>query len=192
MFDVNKITHNVINQVLQHYRQIGQHLYENGSCDSPESPFQSSPLSDEIRLLVRVANGEFDRTTADDEVVGEVMETLQQMIDLLFSRSNGPYNYTIPSSFWLESDIGQVFAHVQAWLRQDDLISYTDAAQILFETLSEQNIQAARMRIKRLVQRGKLMSYVALDEANPTRQMRVSRQAVEALLAADMAKKMIR
>jgi hypothetical protein len=73
---------------------------------------------------------------------------------------------------------------VQAWLRRDDLISYTEAAQILFKDLAGQNIQAARMRIKRLVERGELMSYLALDEANPTQQVRVSRQAVEALLAA--------
>ncbi|MBE7474653.1 MAG: hypothetical protein HS114_36440 [Anaerolineales bacterium] len=64
------------------------------------------------------------------------------------------------------------------------MISYTEAAQILFKDLAGQNIQAARMRIKRLVERGELMSYLALDEVNPTQQVRISRQAVEALLAA--------
>lgn len=63
----------------------------------------------------------------------------------------------------------------------------TNPRGIFVEDLAGQNIQAARMRIKRLVERGELMSYVALDEANPTQQMRISRQAVEALLAAGRA-----
>ncbi|MCQ3980105.1 MAG: hypothetical protein DPW09_42350 [Anaerolineae bacterium] len=70
------------------------------------------------------------------------------------------------------------------WASRTNLISYTEAAQILFKDLAGQNIQAARMRIKRLVERGELMSYLALDEVNPTQQVRISRQAVEALLAA--------
>ena len=126
--------------------------------------------------------------TVGDEMVGEIMDTLQSIIDLLFARAGGPYLYTIPPSFWSQPGIGQVLARVQAWLRHDDLISYTEAAHILFKDLAQENIQAARMRIKRLVERGKLMSYVALDEANPTRQMRVSRLTVEALLAADVVK----
>ncbi|GAB4432204.1 MAG: hypothetical protein Fur0044_29750 [Anaerolineae bacterium] len=68
------------------------------------------------------------------------------------------------------------------------MISYTEAAQILFKDLAGQNIQAARMRLKRLVERGELMSYLALDEVNPTQQVRVSRQAVEALLAAGITR----
>jgi len=69
-----------------------------------------------------------------------------------------------------------------------NLISYTEAAQILFKDLAGQNIQAARMRLKRLVERGELMSYLALDEVNPTQQVRVSRQTVEALLAAGITR----
>ncbi len=189
MFDIDAITRDVINRVLTHYRQVGQHLYWDGSSDSPDRPFQSSPLYDEIKLLVRVANGEFDRVTVGDQTVGQVIDTLQSIIDLLFARASGSYPYTIPISFWSQSGIGQVLAHVQAWIRHDDLISYTEAAHILFSELAQQNIQAARMRIKRLVNRGELMSYVALDEANPTQRMRVSRQAVEALLAAGMTKR---
>ena len=137
---------------------------------------------------MQVANDEFDRTTIGDEKVGEVMETLQRITDLLFSRAEGSYVYAIPNSFWTQSDIGQVLGRVQAWLRRDDLITYTEAAQILFSKLAGENIQAARMRIKRLVERGKLMSYVALDEVNPTQRMRVSKLTVEALLAAKNAK----
>lgn len=184
MFDQDTITRDVINRVLTHYRQLGQLLYWEGSSDSINRPFQSSPLLNKVRLLVQIANEELDRAAVEDQVVGEVVDTLQDVIDVLFARANGPYAYTIPASFWSQPGIGQVMARVQAWLRRDDLISYTVAAHILFKDLAGQNIQAARMRIKRLVERGELMSYVALDEANPTQQVRVSRQAVEALLAA--------
>ena len=188
MFDIDAITRDVVNRVLTHYRQVGQHLYWDGSSDSPDAPFQSSPLYDEIKLLIRVAQGEFDREAVSDQTVGEIIDTLQGIIDLLFARANGAYAYTIPPSFWSQPGIGQVLGRVQAWLRRDDLITYTEAAQILFGELAQRNIQAARMRIKRLVERGKLMSYVALDEANPTKRMRVSRLTVEALLVADKVK----
>lgn len=41
------------------------------------------------------------------------------------------------------------------------------------------------MRVRRLVERGKLLSYIDPAEANPTQQMRVSRQAVEAMQVAE-------
>jgi hypothetical protein len=40
------------------------------------------------------------------------------------------------------------------------------------------------MRVKRMVERGELMSYVDPSEPNPTQQVRLSRQAIEALRAA--------
>lgn len=184
MFDQNTITRDVINRVGSQYRRFKQELYRNENGESPDAPFQSSPLLEKVSLLVQVANGEVDRTTAEDQTIGDIVDALQDTIDLLFSRANGHYAYTIPPSFWSQPGIGQVLARVQAWLRRDDLISYTEAAQILFKDLAGQNIQAARMRIKRLVERGELMSYIALDETNPTQQVRISRQAVEALLAA--------
>jgi hypothetical protein len=70
-------------------------------------------------------------------------------------------------------------------LRRDDLISFSEAAQILFPVLARTNLQAARMRLKRLAERGDIMIYLAPDEPNPTQQVRVSRQAVEALRAAE-------
>jgi hypothetical protein len=77
-----------------------------------------------------------------------------------------------------------VLARAQAWLRHDDLISLTEAAQLLFPGIADTNLQAARMRVKRLTERGELMVYLAPDEPNPTQQARVSRQAINALQAA--------
>jgi hypothetical protein len=184
MFDADAISHEVINRVLSHHQKIGRYLYRDGSADSPTEPFRSSPLRDEVVSLVRIANGEIDRATADEQMVGAIVESVQRMIELLFVRADESYGYSIPDTFWLQPGIGQVLAHVQAWLRGDDLIGYTEAAHLLFDDLAEENIQAARMRVRRMAERGTLMSYVDPDEANPTRRMRVSRQAVEALCAA--------
>lgn len=187
MFDVNTMSHEVISRVLSHYQGVGRYLYWKGSGDSQDTPFQSSPLREEVALLVRVANGEIDRATADEELIERIVETTQRMVELLFVRAAGSYAYSVPETFWSQPGIGQVLAYVQAWLRHDDLIGYTEASHILFGELAEQNIQAARMRVRRMVERGMLMSYIDPDEMNPTRRARVSRQAVEALRAAGQA-----
>jgi hypothetical protein len=181
MFDPEAISREVVGRVQAHYQKIGRYLYRDGSADPPDTPFRSSPLRDEVIALVRIANGEVDRALADEQMIGAIVESVQRMIELLFVRADESYAYTVPDTFWLQPGIGQVLAHVQAWLRRDDLIGYTEAAHLLFDELAEENIQAARMRVRRLVERGALMSYVDPDEANPTRRMRVSRQAVDAL-----------
>jgi hypothetical protein len=144
----------------------------------------STPLHADIARFVQIANGDLDRTTADDQTIGELIERFQNLLDVLFLPANGQYTYRIPTTFWSEAGIGQVLARVQAWLRHDDLISLSEAAQLLFPELACSNLQAARMRVKRLTERGDLMIYLAPDEPNPTQQGRVSRQAIEALQAA--------
>ncbi len=143
-----------------------------------------TPLHADIALFIQIANGHLDRSEADDQAIGEIIEHLQQFLDLLFLPAHGRLMYSVPTSFWTEPGIGQVLVRVQAWLRQDDLISFTEAAQLLFPTIADNNIQAARMRIKRLTEQGTLMVYIDPNEPNPTQQTRVSRQAVEALHAA--------
>jgi hypothetical protein len=125
---------------------------------------------------------------ADEQVIGATIERLQNLLDLLFLPANGQYSYRIPATFWTDPGIGQVLARVQAWLRHDDLISFTEAALLLFPELAHTHIQAARMRVKRLTERGELMVYSAPDEPNPTQHARVSRQAIEAIRAAEQGK----
>jgi hypothetical protein len=184
MFDATTITNDVVNRMSQHYQRIGQSLAwpDTDSCSSAVQP--PTPLHADIARFVQIANDEQDRTTADDQTIGELIERFQNLLDLLFLPATGQYAYRIPASFWSESGIGQVLARVQAWLRHDDLISLSEAAQLLFPEIARSNLQAARMRVKRLTERGDLMTYLAPDEPNPTQQARVSRQAIEALYAA--------
>ena len=187
MFDADAIVRDVIGRVLANYQRIGHRLYHNGSGDPPKAPLQSSPLRDDIMLLVRIANGDIDRATVGDEEVGAVVEAVERLIELLFARPGEPHAHHIPAAFWSQPGIGQALAHVQVWLRRDDLIGYTEAAQLLFGELAYANIQAARMRVKRLVERGALLAYAAPGEANPTRRGRVSRMAAQALRDAGAA-----
>ena len=184
MFDTNTIMHDVVTRVTRHYREIGKKLdWEKDTTDAIVETYPT-PLHADIALFLQIANGELDRSAADEQMIGDIVERLQQFLDLLFLPAHGRLTYSIPSSFWVEPGIGQVLVRVQAWLRQDDLISFTEAAQSLFPELAENNIQAARMRIKRLTENGTLMMYLDPDEPNPTQQTRVSRQAIEAFRAA--------
>jgi hypothetical protein len=184
MFDPATIADDVVSRITQHYQRIGRNLAW-AAIDSDRSPTQPpTPLHADIMHFVQIANGEVDRIHADTQRIGELIERFQNLLDLLFLPANGQYAYRVPATFWSEPGIGQVLAHVQAWLRHDDLISLTEAAQILFPDLAHTNLQAARMRVKRLTERGELMVYLAPEEPNPTQQLRVSRQALEALQAA--------
>jgi hypothetical protein len=183
MFDASAITQDVVQRVARHQQQIDRSLTWPSNGETVASGRAASPLHDDIALFVEIANGALDRAAMSDQQVGDVIERFQRLLDLLFMPASGFYAYSIPPAFWNQTSIGQALAHVQAWLRHDDLIGYTDAAQLLFPALAQTNIQAARMRIKRLTERGELMSYIDPSIANPTQQARVSRQAIEALRA---------
>jgi len=184
MFDVTAITDDVVSRIAQSYQHIGQNLAWPDTDQSPPPARPPTPLHADIARFVQIANGDLDRAAAYDQTIGELIERFQNLLDLLFLPANGQYIYRIPAAFWSQPGIGQVLARVQAWLRHDDLISFTEAAQLLFPDIARTNVQAARMRVKRLTERGDLMVYLAPDEPNPTQQARVSRQAVEALRAA--------
>ena len=184
MFNTTAIADDVVSRTTQHCQRIGRSLAWPDSDRRPSPAHPPTPVHADIARFVQIANGEQDRATADDQLIGELIERFQNMLDLLFLPANGQYAYRIPASFWSEPGIGQVLARVQAWLRHDDLITFTEAAQLLFPDVAQSNLQAARMRIKRLTERGELMIYLALDEPNPTQQARVSHQAIEALRAA--------
>lgn len=184
MFDTDTIAHEVFSRVYAHYHQLGRVLYPTGMREQPKPLLHDSPLYADVSLLVQVANGAYARATVDKDLLDNVFDAVQRLTDLLTIPAGGTMLAIPASTFWAQPGIGQVLTHVHAWLRSDDLIGYSEAAHVLVPDLAETNIQAARMRIKRLVERGTLLSYINPDEANPTRQMRVSRQAVEALRAA--------
>lgn len=183
MFDADAISEDVLQRVRRHAQFIHAGLYSSSHLPVLPDQHSSSPLEVDIRHLVSIANGDLDRARVDATTVADVLEQVQRVVDILFARAYGLSLPSIPPSFWTTSGVGQVIAYVQAWLRHDDLITFTQAAHVLFPALAQENVQAARMRVKRLTEQGKLMQYIDPSATNPTQQVRVSRQAIEALQA---------
>ena len=183
MFHTSAITENVMQRVVKHQQFL--HHYLPYSSENSLPPLQTTPLYHDLNLFVQIANGELDRATVGEQQLGDIIERFQHLLDLLFLPTSGYYAYSVPPKFWTDTIIGQMLAYVQAWLRHDDLISYTEAAYLLFPELALTNLQAARMRVKRLVERKLIQGYSDPNATNPTQQVRVSRQAAEALKASN-------
>lgn len=190
MFDAQQIIEWTIGQLAWHLQAIHIRLFWT-SVPIADPPYaiqihqanQSSPLAEEIRLLCRAANGEIDRAGASDLTVGEIAETIQSVVEV----TAGPAvlnQYTITESYWA-TPIGELVMHVQAWLRQEDLIGYTDAGNLLVAAglAPEQiNQKALVARVRRMVEAGDLAGYRDPQAANPTQTGRVSRAEIEAYI----------
>lgn len=184
MFDAASLAEPILQRATQHYTLLAHALHWSSPDAARSQGRPPTPLHADLALFVTIANGELDRASVDDQVLGDIIERFQNLLDLLFKPVSGYYGYSIPPNFWTTTPLGHVLARVQAWLRHDDLMSYTDAAHLLFPDMAGTNLQAARMRVKRLVERGLLQGYSDPHEPNPTQQSRISRQAAEALIAA--------
>lgn len=181
MFDPDEITRDVIRQLSGYLAQLVKTLLRDKANlarleveDWDEVVIELSPLKDNIRLLIRVANGDIPGDLADEDLIGDVEDAIDSVCSQLFRAPGGSRQYAIPPIFW-NTPLGQVIRHCQVWLRGDDLITYTEAAELLWP---DDDLQAARMRIKRLVERGVLSGYTEPRENNPQRAARVSRAEV--------------
>lgn len=144
---------------------------------------QQPTLTDDLRLLIRIANGEVERFQGTSEetrrFLAPIEEALQRVLDALLgsawgSAGNAPI--VIPPDFW-SSDIGVVAARVRWWLSLDDLITISNAASLAFG----ENSQANRMRIARAIDGGLLTWVPDPSVANPQQNRRVLRPEVERL-----------
>lgn len=185
MFEQEVIEQDLTRQLYRRYSLIHEALYS--SPVPPKPAYDEGRLHQDLSVLLAVANGTIKRSEASEDQIADILEISERLIDLLFGRVYNQSATSVPSFFWNETTVGQMLAHVQAWLRQDDLISLSDAAQLLFPELAETNLQAARMRVKRLTEQGRLMQYRDPRVNNRMQQLRVSRQAVEALAYAQSA-----
>ncbi len=177
MFNADKISSDLIEQISHHLSRLMRHLLgEFAQVPLPDQIRQdSAPLLEQVRLLVRVANGDIPGDLADEDCLADVEEAIDSICQALFAAPGSPRRYTIPNSFW-DTDLGQVIRQCQMWQRGDDLITFTEAAEIMWP---DQDVQAARMRIKRMVERGELTGYTDPRASNPQHAARVSRLEVE-------------
>lgn len=194
MFNPDTITQATLATVSGYFSRLLQDLFIGGAdvapSLNPSEPWQVaiytlSPIKDQIEILCNYANGEQDAEasqsqhspkkiyTWDEQIAtGIIMETIQSLCELLFCPP-GVYSYEIPGYFW-GSDLGQLILHCQLKVRGDELITISAAAILCHG----KNTQNNRMKISRLIQKGKLIGYRDAEEQNPQHAVRVSRQQV--------------
>jgi hypothetical protein len=144
-----------------------------------QQTLQQPTLSEDLRLLIRIANGEVERFQGTSEetrrFLGPIEDALQRVLDALLGSAWGS-PIVVPPDFW-SSDIGVVAARVRWWLSLDDLITISNAASLAFG----ENTQANRMRIARAIDGGLLTWVPDPSVANPQQNRRVLRPEVERL-----------
>jgi len=134
-----------------------------------------APLHGQLRLVLRVANGEIARSRVSQEAEREVEQALAALMEALLGN---PLGAPVPltDAFW-RTEIGILLSRVRWWLSADDLITISNAAALAFGA----NTQAARMRIARAIDSGILDSIPDPSVANPQHSRRVLRSQVERL-----------
>ena len=147
--------------------------------DRRQEILRQPTLAEDLRLLIRIANGEVERFQGTSEetrnFLAPIEAALQRVLDaLLGSAWSSPI--VVPPDFW-SSDIGVVAARVRWWLSLDELITISHAAALAFG----ENTQANRMRIARAIDGGLLTWVPDPSVANPQQNRRVLLPEVERL-----------
>lgn len=154
--------------IRRRHQTLGVALGEQSAPDSLTA--QPSPLQRDLKLLIGVANGEYNRT---DAMVRRVELALTRLLDILLGNVLGS-SAVVPEDFW-RTDIGTVVQRARWWISIDDLITISNAAALAFG----QNNQANRMRISRAIDNGLLEWVPDPSVANPQQNRRVLRSQVE-------------
>ncbi|MBO0792526.1 MAG: hypothetical protein J2P36_16485 [Ktedonobacteraceae bacterium] len=169
----DRIMREITELVWRRYRELGEALgvpCERGSVGQLRE--QSGVLQEDLKLLIGVANGEYQRT---DELVRRVEQALARLMELLLGnvlRSKA----VVPEGFW-KTEIGILISRTRWWISVDDLITISNAAALAFG----ENTQANRMRIVRAIDSGLLEWIPDPSVANPQQNKRVLRPQVERL-----------
>lgn len=177
MFDANKITAEIVMQMLDHFQwRTGALLWfavpDVVSAANQPHPLEQSPVRDYVETLCRIVN---EQPARDEVLVAEVYDITQSLAEGLCSHAWG-HGYEIPRSFW-GTEIGQLIVRAQLWARGDELITLTDAALILRGAAENRDL----VYVNKIIEAGKLTAYIDLNEPNRTKARRVSRADVEAL-----------
>jgi hypothetical protein len=164
-----------VNLVRQQHKRLGQAVgAQVENVPGQDSP-PDTPLHNEVRLLVQVANGEMLRAHTPPAILAQVESALHHLLELLLGNAlQTPL--MIPDDFW-RTEIGILVSRVRWWLSADDLITISNAAALAFG----ENTQANRMRIARAIQQGQLDWVPDPSVSNPQQNKRVLRPQVERL-----------
>lgn len=129
-------------------------------------------IASQVDLLNAVASGNHDSDRDNDNLHEAVDEAHDLIMAMLFGHAwNGDI---VDPHFW-DTDIGRVMLNVRLWLDDDELITFSEAALILRGSSDTRDLVYINDQIKR----GKLDRYTDLNEPNPQKAGRVSKQQVE-------------
>jgi hypothetical protein len=173
-FDAAQIADETISWLTEHVTRLSHKLSIGGWHPGVAPDRDFVPLRAEIEDLCRIANGEIDRATASEELVGETNELIQDIAELCAWWWTAEYQ--IPQS-WRETDLGRAWDAARFWLLSDDMMTLSDAAAQMGYAADSTGLS----RIDRLIERGKLSIYIDPSESNPRRARRVSKREVKAL-----------
>lgn len=171
LFD-DSLAQEILMQVRQRYLELGAALGEPGKQERSDQLNGPGTLQHDLKLLIRVANGEYRRT---DETVRQVEQALTRLMNLLLGNALHS-KALVPDDFW-KTDIGVLVSRARWWISVDDLITISNAAALAFG----ENTQANRMRIIRAIDNGLLEWVPDPSVANPQQNKRVFRPQVELL-----------
>ena len=140
---------------------------------TPPDLLYNSALADQLAEIARAAAGQIEHSHSEDGFTeGIIQEGIQDLMERLFCPPGLYTSYDIPARFW-EHPLGGMVARALLWIRGDELVTLTEAAEMRGVT-----VQA----ISQAVKAGRLTRYVDPDAANPQRSRTlVSRREVEAL-----------
>jgi hypothetical protein len=171
LFD-DRLAQEITALIRQRYQQLGAALGESSKQEPADPSDEPSELQHDLKLLISIANGEYQRTV---EMVHQVDLALRRLLDLLLGNALQS-KAIIPDEFW-QTDIGVLVSRARWWVSVDDLITISNAAALAFG----ENTQANRMRIARAIDNGLLEWVPDPSVANPQQNKRVLRPQVERL-----------
>ena len=175
LFD-QTIIDKICTHAIEHYQKLGVALdVESALIGDSGQLLQSAPLVQNLKLLVRIANGEQIRVETSKAEVAQVEAALVHVQATLFDNAIQG-RATIQNDFW-STDIGVLFSRVRWWLSADELITISNAAALAFGD----NTQANRMKIVRAIDNGQLDWIPDPSVVNPQQNRRVLRPQVERL-----------
>lgn len=118
------------------------------------APLAAQPLGEQVKVFERIERGQIDRQHAAAAVVQEVEQAVRHILTVLYTPLDGG-PMIVPRDAWTRSPLMQLLASVTYWLYQDDLISPTEAARLLYGSGTDADLA----RIRRMIERGALAHY---------------------------------
>lgn len=174
LFD-QKLIDEIRSRVILHHRALSAALGLASEHQLAKTDESSAPLTQDLQLLIAIANGERSRSGASKADVQRVETALLAVQAILFSNVLQT-RATIPDAFW-QSSIGVLCSRVRWWISADDLITISNAAALAFG----ENTQPTRMKIVRAIERGQLDWIPNPSIANPQQNKCVFKSQVERL-----------